>query len=157
MGHTAASCWELEDNEDKRPKNGKKKEEKEVGASNIEVLLGCTKTSAIKYEVDKVLFKINLWELTLQKLKEILIPSNPCDDNKNGMGNINVEENKKGVKSGSSGSECCLSKIEKLAVPARVALLQSANIWVSNSGASVIVQMINAEVAIYTKGVVQVP
>ena len=33
--------------------------------------------------------------------------------------------------------ECCLSKIEKLAVLARVVLLQSANIWVGDSEASV--------------------
>ena len=33
--------------------------------------------------------------------------------------------------------KCCLSKNEKLAVPSRVAMLQSANIWVGDSGASV--------------------
>ena len=45
------------------------------------------------------------------------MPSNPLDENKNGMGNINMKENKKDGEKGSSGSECCLSKIEKLAVP----------------------------------------
>ena len=58
----------------------------------IEVLLGFTKTSAIKYETDKVLFKIDLWELLLQKLDEIPVPSNPPEDGKNNMGNINVEK-----------------------------------------------------------------
>ena len=33
---------------------------------------------------------------------------------KNGTGNINMEENKKDGEKGSSGAECCLSKIEKL-------------------------------------------
>ena len=69
-----------------------------------------------------------------------MVPSNPPDDNKNNMGNVNMEETKEdgldGEK-GSSGTKCCLSKIEKLAVPARVALLQSTNIWVGDSGASV--------------------
>ena len=40
VGHKATNCWEHEANIDKRPKNWKKKEEKEVGASNFEVLLG---------------------------------------------------------------------------------------------------------------------
>ena len=93
---------------------------------NVEVLLGYTKTSTMEYKTDKVLFKINLWELALQKLDKIPVPSNPPDDNKNNMGNVNIEKNKEdhldGEK-GSIGTECCLSKIEKLAVPARVALL----------------------------------
>ena len=38
VGCKAANCWEHEANKDKRPKSWKKKEEKEVGASNIEVL-----------------------------------------------------------------------------------------------------------------------
>ena len=53
------------------------------------------------------------------------------------MGNINMEENKMDGEKGSSGTECCLSKIEKLAVPARVALMQSINICVDDSGAFV--------------------
>ena len=51
--------------------------------------------------------------------------------------NINMEENKKDGRKGSIGTECCLFKIEKLTVPARVVLLQSTNIWFSASGASV--------------------
>ena len=31
------------------------------------------------------MFKIDLWELALQKLEEIPVPSNPPDDSKNGM------------------------------------------------------------------------
>ena len=56
------------------------------------------------------------------------------------MGNINLEETiEDGLdgKKGSSGMECCLSKIEKLAVSARVALLQSTNSLVGDLGASV--------------------
>ena len=49
----------------------------------------------VQYENSEVLFKIDLWELVLQKLEEIPVPSNPPDDNKNGMGNINMEESKK--------------------------------------------------------------
>ena len=40
-------------------------------------------------------------------------------------------------KRGSSGTKCCLGKIEKLAVLARVTLLQSTNIWVGDFGASI--------------------
>ena len=39
VGHKAANCWELKANKNKRPMNWKKKEEKEVRASNVEVLL----------------------------------------------------------------------------------------------------------------------
>ena len=137
VGHKAANCWKLEANKDKRLKNWEKKEEKEVGASNIEVLLECTKASTIDYTSSEPLFEIDLCEIALQKLEEIPIPSNPLDDNKNGMGNINMEESKKDDEKGSSGTECCLSKIEKLVIPAQVALLQSANIWVGDLGASV--------------------
>ena len=110
----------------KRDQEWKKTKEKEVGASNIEILLGCTETSAIKYENSKVLFEIEQWELVLQKLEEIPIPSNPPDDNGNGMGNINMEENKKDGLDGENStgrSECCLSRIKKLTILARVALL----------------------------------
>ena len=102
--------------------------------------MSCTETSAIEYKNGKVLFKIDLWELLLQKLDKILVPSNPSDDIKKNMGNINMEETKEDAldgENGSSGTKHCLSKIEKLAVPARVVLLQSANIWVGDSGASV--------------------
>ena len=85
-----------------------------------------------KCENNEVLFVIDLWELVLQKLEKILVPSNPPDDNKHSMGNINMEENKKDGENCTGRTECCLSKIEKPAVPARVALLQSANIWVSD-------------------------
>ena len=34
VGSIAANCWELKANEDKRPKNWRKKEEKEIGALN---------------------------------------------------------------------------------------------------------------------------
>ena len=54
--HEAVSRWEHEANNNKRPKNWKKKEEKEVGASNIGIMLGCTETSAINYENSDVLF-----------------------------------------------------------------------------------------------------
>ena len=93
-----------------------------------------------QYEADKVLFKIDLWELAFQKLDKIPVPSNPHDDNKNNMDNISKEETKEdgldGEKS-SSGTKCCLNKIEKPAVLARGTLLQSANIWVGDSGASI--------------------
>ena len=55
------------------------------------------------------------------------------DDSKNNMGNINMEETREDGFDGET--ECYLSKIEKLAVPARLALLQSSNIWVGNLGA----------------------
>ena len=99
--------------------------------------MGCTKASAIEYKNSKVLFKIDLWELALQKLKEVLVPSNPPDDSKNGTGNINMKENGKDGKKGLNSTECCLGKIEKLAIPAKVSLLQSTNIWVSGLGSSV--------------------
>ena len=110
MGHKSANCWEHKINEDKRPKNWKKKENSEVGASNIKVPWRCTKTSAIIYETDKVLFKIDPWELALQKLDKIPVPSNPTDDSKNNMGNIIIEENKEdglGGDKGLSGTKCC--------------------------------------------------
>ena len=107
---TAANRWECDANEDKIPRNWKKKEETKLGTLNVEVLQGCTKICTIDYENIKVLLKIDLWDLVLQNFEEISIPRNPPDDNKNGMGNINMEENKKGEK-GSSGTECCLSKI----------------------------------------------
>ena len=88
---------EHEANNDKSPKNWKKKEEKEVGASNLEVLLGCTKISTIKYETNEALFKIDLWELALQKLDKIPVLSNPLNDNKNTMGNIYIEKPEKMV------------------------------------------------------------
>ena len=69
-------------------------------------------------------------------METFTVPSNLPDD-ENGMGNINMEENKMDGGKGSSRTECCLSKIENLAVPARVALLQSTNIWVGDSEASV--------------------
>ena len=95
VGHKAVNCWELKAYKDKRPKNWKKKEEKEVEALSIEVLLGCNKASAIEYKNSKVLFEIDLWELALQKLKEILVPINQPNDSKNGTSNINMEDNKK--------------------------------------------------------------
>ena len=70
---------------------------------NIEVLLGCTKASTIEYKSRKVLFEIDLRELELQKLNEIPVPSNPSDDNRKGMGNINMEEMEKMVR----GFKCC--------------------------------------------------
>ena len=65
----------------------------------------------------------------LQKLEEIPTPSNPSDDNENSMGNINVEENEKDGENSTGGTDYCLSKIEKLSVPARVALLQNPIFW----------------------------
>ena len=53
VGHKATNCWEHGANKDKRLKNWKKKDDKEVGASNIEILLGCTKAGAIEYENGK--------------------------------------------------------------------------------------------------------
>ena len=99
--------------------------------------------------------KIDLWEL--QKLEEISIPSNPPDDNKNVMGNINMEESTKDGEKGSSRIECCLSKIEKLAIPARVAHCKVPICGSMTWECLFIAQMIDAEVAIYTKLVVQVP
>ena len=57
------------------------------------------------------------------EVEEIPVPSNPPDDNKNGIGNINMEENKKDDLDGENSTgetKCCLSKIEKLGVHARV-------------------------------------
>ena len=100
--------------------NWKKKEDKEVEATNVEVLLGCTKTSAIEYETDEALFEFDLWELALQKLNEVLVPSNPPDESKHNKGNTNKEKIKEVGLAGekaSSGTKCCLNKIVKLAVP----------------------------------------
>ena len=55
--------------------------------------------------------------------------------NKNNIGNFNIEEIKEdgpNGKKGTSGTKCSLRKIEKLAVPAKVALVQSANVWVGD-------------------------
>ena len=123
MGHKVANCWKHEENKDKGPKNWKRKEDKEVGAPNIEVFLGCANMHAIDYETDKVVFKLKMWELELQKLDKIPKPSNPHDDSKHIKGNTNVEEIKEDSLAGekdSSGTECFLSMIEKLAIPARV-------------------------------------
>ena len=173
-------CWEHEANKNKRPKNWEKKEDAEVGASSIKVLWICTRTSAIIYETDNILFKVNLWELALQKLDKIPVPNNPTDDScwdvlkqvqsnmkllkfcsKLICGNLHFrslmrywypaihvmiakiickeEINQDGLSGEkcSSGTQCCLSKIEKLAVPVRVALLYSINILIGDSGASV--------------------
>ena len=114
MGHNTANCCEHEANKDKRPKNWKEKEDKEVGASNIEVLLGCTKRITIKCETEKILFEIDLSELALQKLDKIPVPNNPPDENENNMGNINIEEAKEGGvdgEKGSSGTKCCLRRL----------------------------------------------
>ena len=76
----------------------------------------------------------------LQKLDKILVPHNPPDDDKNNMGNIDIEQTKEDGLDGekdSSGTKCCSNKIEKQVVPVRVALLQSTDIWVGDSGASV--------------------
>ena len=130
MGHKATNCWEHEVNKDNRANNWKKKEEKDERALNVEVLFGCTEICVIEYENGEVLFKIDLWELVPQKLDKILVPSNPHDDNKNNMGNIKMEETKEDGLDGknrSSRTECFLSKVEKLALPARVDLLQSTN------------------------------
>ena len=43
-----------------------------------------------------------------------------------------MEKNGRDGEKGSNITECCLGKIEKLAIPAKVALLQSANIWVGD-------------------------
>ena len=48
-----------------------------------------------------------------------------------------MEENGKDNEQRSNATDCCLGKTEKLAIPARVVLLQSANIWVGDLGASV--------------------
>ena len=46
----------------------------------------------------------------------------------------------------SSGTECCLNMIKKLAVPVRVALLKSTNIVVGDLGASVHCMKVVAQV-----------
>ena len=87
------------------------------------------------YQNKTVMFEIDPWELALQKLDEIPVPGNPPDDSKNNMGNIKIKEIKEDGLAGekdSSGTKYCSSKIEKLAVPARVTLLQSTNVWVGN-------------------------
>ena len=65
--------------------------------------MGCTKTSAIKYETDKVLFKIYLWELAGPKLDEISGPNNQPNDSENNMGNINIEDIKEDGLPGKKG------------------------------------------------------
>ena len=75
----------------------------------------------MEYENSKVHFKINLSQLVLQKLEDMSETSNPYDDNENSMGSINMEKNKKDCLDGENATdrtECCLSKNEKLAVPA---------------------------------------
>ena len=57
-----------------KPKNWKKKKDK--------VLLGCIKTSEIRYATDKALFEINQWESVFKKLDKIQVPMNPSDNNK---------------------------------------------------------------------------
>ena len=64
-----------------------------------------------------------------------LVPSNPPDDSKINMGNINMEEIIKNGLDGEKGLsriKCCSSKIEKLTVLTRLALLQSTNVWVDH-------------------------
>ena len=93
--------------------------------------MGCIKTSAIKSKLTSFCLKL---------IYEILVPSNPLNYGKSIVGNTNMEEIKKdglAGKKGSSGNKCCLSKIEKQAVAAKVALLQSTSIWICDSGASV--------------------
>ena len=58
--HKSANCLEHEVIKDQRPQNWKKKEDMEEEASNVEVLLGCIETSAIKSKTDKVLFETEL-------------------------------------------------------------------------------------------------
>ena len=58
------------------------------------------------------------------------------NDNENDVGNTNKKKMKKenlASAKGSSGINYCLNKMEKLAIPSKVALLQSTNIWVSDS------------------------
>ena len=73
----------------------KKKEDMEVGASNIEVLLGCTEASTIESETDEVLFETDLWKFALKKLEEIPVPRNPPNDNGNVVDNTNKKQIKK--------------------------------------------------------------
>ena len=83
---------------------------------------------------------MDLQELVLKKLDKISVLSNPPNDHGNDISNTNKEEIKKddlAGKKGSSGTKYCPNKMEKLALPAKVALPQSANIWVGHSGASV--------------------
>ena len=160
MGHEASNCWEHEANKDERPKNWKKKEEKEVEASNIEILLGCTKTSTVKYENGEVLFENDLWELALQKLDKIPVPSNPPDDNKNNMGNIIMEETKENGLDGekrSSGTECFLNNIEKLQYWPKWLCCKAPIFELMTLEHLYIVQMMDMEVSIYAKVVAQVP
>ena len=81
-----------------------------------------------------------MWELALKRFNKILVPSNPTNNSKYDIGNTNEEEIKKDGLAGKNGSSCtkyCLNEMEKLAVLAKVAMLQSINIWVGDSGASV--------------------
>ena len=48
-----------------------------------------------------------------------------------------MEEKRKDGEKGLNVTVCCLGKIEKLAISAKVVLLQSANIWVGDLGSSV--------------------
>ena len=82
VGQKAANFQEHEAYKNERLKNWKKKE-KEV---------------RIEYENSKGLFENDLWELALHKFEEIPVPSNPPDDNKVGMGNMNLEEKKRLVR-----------------------------------------------------------
>ena len=101
MEHNAANFWGHEANKDKRRKNWKKKEDKEVRDSNVEVLLGCAKTNTIEYETVKVLFEINLWEFVLQKLYKRLVPNNPPDDREE------IKEDGLAGEKDSRGTKCC--------------------------------------------------
>ena len=72
-----------------------------------------------------------MWQLALENLDKILTKI---------IWSILIwQKSKNGLldKRGSSGTECCLSKIEKLAVSVKVSLLQSTNIWVGDSRASI--------------------
>ena len=55
-------------------------------------LMGCAEINAIKL---KILIKIYLWEFVLQKLDEILVPSNPLIECKSNIGNTHTEEIRK--------------------------------------------------------------
>ena len=87
------------------------------------------------------LTRFSKWELVLKKLDKILVPSNPPNYNWNDVGNTYNKEIKKdglACKNHSCGTEYHLNKMGKLSVPAKVALLQHANICFGDSGASVI-------------------
>ena len=81
MGHNSSNCWELEANKDEK----KRKDELQMLKFGLDV----PKLVQSSIKTARSCMKLICGKLALQKLEEIPVPSNPPDDNKYGMGNIN--------------------------------------------------------------------